>query len=558
MKILKIPFRKSAFILTGLLLLAANAGVVIAQNVVATHGMVASAQPLASQAGVEILRKGGNAVDAAVATAFALGVVEPNASGIGGGGFMLIRMAVDDGVVNIDFRECAPAAADSALYYRYPGIFDSLTSRGALSIGVPGTVAGLCLALEKYGTMTLSQVLAPAIAYASHGFEVSENFAGMIFQNYDLLLRYPATGKIYLVDDLPLSAGSQITNPDLIHTYQVLALNGQEAFYRGEMATAIAEGVRQQGGILTTRDLQNYHVLKRSPVKGTYHGYRIFSAAPPTGGGTHLIELLNILENFDLVGQGHNSADYIHTLSEAMKIVFADKERNMADPAFYRVPVQQLTSKEYAVRRLTCIDPEHASFNYQSPEMVVRESGNTTHLSVVDKQGNMVALTQSINNWFGSGITVPGTGILLNNHLADFKAVPGQPNSIEPGKRPVSSIAPTLIIKDGKGFLSVGTPGGTRIISALAQIIINLVDFGMNIDEAIEAPRIHAEGQDLHLEGRIPETVREDLQKKGHHIKIHKDFDNYFGGAQGILIKTAEGKLTGGADSRRDGAVSGY
>ncbi len=559
MRILKFYFRKSTILFAGVwLLLIAALSSVYAQDVTARQGIVASAQPVASLAGLEILKKGGNAVDAAVATAFALGVVEPNASGIGGGGFMLIGMAEGSGVVTIDFREIAPAAADSTRYYRSAGSFDSLTNRGPLSIGVPGVVAGLSLALEKYGTMTLSEVLAPAIGYARHGFEVSENFAGMIFQNYDLIMRYPATAAIYLRDDLPATTGSLITNPDLAHTYEVLAAKGPEEFYLGETAAAIAKSVRQQGGILTAADLQQYRAIIKRPVAGTYRGYRIFSSAPPAGGGTHLIELLNILENYDLVAFGHNSAEYLHVLAEAMKIVFTDKDENMADPTFYNVPVEQLTSKPYAASRLPYIDPDRASFSYQSPQLVTRESGNTTHLSVVDNRGNMVALTQSINNWFGSGITVEGTGILLNNHLADFESVPGRPNSIEPFKRPVSGLAPTLIFREGKGFLTLGTPGGTRIISALAQIIINIVDFGMGMDESIEAPRIHADGQILQMEGRIPEEVRLELQQKGHKIKVRGDFDNYFGGAQGILINEVSGELCGGADSRRDGVVSGY
>ncbi|RQW06610.1 MAG: gamma-glutamyltransferase [Calditrichaeota bacterium] len=529
-----------------------------AQDVFSDTGMVASAQPLASQAGVEILKKGGNAVDAAVATAFALGVVEPNASGLGGGGFMVIKLTTQPEAVNIDFREMAPGKADSAYYYSATGSFNSLTGRGANSAGVPGIVAGLALALEKYGTLTLGEVMDPAIRYAREGFAVSENFSGIIFQNYDLIMQYPATAAVYLKDDLPVSQGSIIRNPMLAFTMETLAAKGYQEFYRGEMAIAMQESIKKYGGILNAEDLQGYRTVIRQPVKGTYRGYEIISAAPPTGGGIALIELLNILENFPIHELSPDSVSYYHLLAEAMKIVFADKAGNIADPDFYRVPVEKLTSKQYAASRLRFLDTKKVSIDYKAPAMIEKESGSTTHISVVDRNRNIVALTQSINNWFGSGITVEGTGILLNNHLKDFENKAGHPNSIEPYKRPVSSIAPTIILKDDQPFISFGTPGGTRIISALAQILINVIDFEMTMDEAIEAPRIHASGSTLHLEGRISEKVRHELESRGHRLKVHDDFDNYFGGAQGIFIDNKKGNLTGGADSRRDGVVAGY
>ncbi len=531
--------------------------ILISQDVTATQGMVASAHPLASQAGVEILRQGGNAVDAAVAAAFALGVVEPNASGLGGGGFLLIRMQGEN-PVTINYREMAPQAAKADRYYRTTGSFDSLTQSGVYAIGVPGVAAGLAMALDKYGTLPLSRVLVPAIQYARQGFEISENLATMIFQNYDLIQKYPATAAIFLEDDLPPPAGSTLTNPNLATSMELLAKNGPQIFYQGELGKNIIETVTALGGALSKKDLGEYQAIFTRPVQGSYRGYTIYSSAPPAGGGTHLIELLNILECYELSQYPHNSAPYLHILAEAMKMVFSDKSENMADPAFYRVPVEELISKEYATNLAGRIDPEKATVIYEPPHWVERESGHTTHLSVIDEQRNMVALTQSINSWFGSGILDEKTGILLNNHLADFEDEPGKPNSLEPGKRPVSSIAPTLLLKDGHPFLSIGTPGGSRIISALAQIIINVIDFNMNIDQAIEAPRIHALGQVLYLEKRIAEEIRMELQSKGHHLKIRDDFDNYFGGAQGILIDSSGTVLSGGADSRRDGFVEGY
>jgi gamma-glutamyltranspeptidase/glutathione hydrolase len=349
-----------------------------------------------------------------------------------------------------------------------------------------------------------------------------------------------------------------LRNPNLADTFQKIASDGAGVFYHGEIAKRIALEIQQQKGLLSIEDLNNYRAYIKNPVRGSYRQYEILTAPPPAGGGTHLIELLNILEGYNLSDLEHNSADYLHLLAEAMKICLADKEVNMADPDFYQVAVDKLTDKKYAMDLHRYIKPNTANFNYKPAQMTIRESGSTTHLSVVDHQGNMVALTQSINYWFGSGITVAGTGILLNNHLADFAALSGLPNSIEPKKRPVSNMAPTILLKDGRPFITIGTPGGSRIIGALAQIILNIIEFHMNIDEAIEAPRIHAYKNTLHLEGRFSGTIVDALKKKGHTIKLHQNYDNYFGGAQGILIDLQTGILHGGADSRRDGAALGY
>ncbi|KAA3662440.1 MAG: gamma-glutamyltransferase [Calditrichaeota bacterium] len=529
-----------------------------AQDVVSDSGMVASAHPLASKAGLEILNQGGNAIDAAVATAFALAVVEPNASGLGGGGFMVIKMADMKEGITISYRESAPAKTTAEFYYAEEPGFKTRTHHGPHSVGVPGVVAGLSMALEKYGTMQLKDVVKPAIKYARDGFDVSEKFSGMIIQAYDLISSNPATSKIYLVDGLPPEEGSIIKNPNLADTFVQLAKGGAGWFYKGEMAKAISEEVKILGGYLEESDLHNYKAIHKKPVHGTYHGYEIISSAPPTGGGTHLVELLNILEGYNLQEMGHNSTTYIHHLADAMKIIFADKRQNMADPEFYDVPVEKLTDKTYAKSRRALIHNDKTLNDYKSAKMVSRESGSTTHLSVIDLQDNMVALTQSINYWFGAGITVPGTGVLLNNHLADFSENPLSQNAIEPNKQPVSSIAPTLLLKDGKPFLTIGTPGGSRIIGALAQIIINVVDFGMSMDDAIEAPRVHAYGGILHVEGRIPKDTIAALEQLGHKVKVRGNFDNYFGGAQGILVDQKTGDLIGGADSRRDGVAAGY
>jgi len=528
-------------------------------EVSATHAMVASAHPIASSVGIDILKQGGNAVDAAIAMAFALSIAEPNASGIGGGGFMIIKMADQNVAVMIDYREMAPGKATPEFYYNAELSFKDLTQEDkATSIGIPGLASCAELALEKYGSMTLEQILAPAIKLCREGIVVSEKLNGMINDNYEKILKYPATGAIYLSEMMPLEPGSVLKNEDLAKTFEKIAYNGANIFYEGEIAEAIVKEIKKQGGLFELSDLKSYKAKIRQPVLGSYRGYQIISTAPPSGGGTHLIELLNIMEGFNIKAMRHNSAEFIHIFTEAMKMVFADKSANAGDPDFCDVPVDSFISKKYADRLRSLINREQAMFNYSPPQLTISESNNTSHLSVVDEKGNLVALTQSINSFFGSGIVASGTGILLNNHLSDFDSEPDRPNSIAPHKRPTSSIAPTIILKNGKPFMTLGTPGGTRIISALAQVIMNVIDFNMSMDDAIEAPRVHCLNKVLHVEGRIPEEVITRLKAMGHAIKAHPDFDNYFGGAQGILIDPETGTLFGGADSRRDGVAISF
>ena len=547
------------FITCGSLIKTSKYHVTISDGDVISHkGMVATAHPLASEVGIDILKQGGNAVDAAVAIALALSIAEPNASGIGGGGFMVIKMADQDAPVMIDYREMAPQKATAEFYYKTKSSFNELTDEGCTSIGVPGLAAGAELALKHFGSFTLEQALKPAIRLARGGVIVSEKLNGMITDNYEKISKYPATAEIYLHEMLPIEAGQILKNEDLAQTFEKLAANGAEIFYQGEIATAIVDELKNQGGIFELEDMKAYKAKIRNPVMGSYRGYQIITAAPPSGGGTHLIELLNIMEGFDLKKLGHNSAEFIHLFTEAMKMIYADKSMNAADPDFFNVPVDSLLNKEYARKLRNSINKKKAMFDYAPPNWINMESSSTSHLSVIDGQGNIVALTQSINHWFGCGIVVPGTGILLNDHIKDFDSRVNIPNSVAPHKRPVSNTAPSIILKDGKPFLTVGTPGGSRIISAVAQIIMNVIDFNMSMDEAIEAPRVHCLKNILHVEGRIDETVIENLKTMGHNIKVHPDFDNYFGGAQGILIDPNSGKLIAGADSRRDGVAVGY
>lgn len=530
------------------------------------HGMVASAHPQASQIGVDILKAGGNAVDAAVAVGFALGVLEPNASGIGGGGFMLIRLADSGEVVFIDFREKAPAFATEDMF--------ELDDRGKVkpdarglnpavvggkSVAVPGEVDGLLFALEEFGSMSRNQVMLPAITHAQNGVPVSNVLAGIITEHYDALASFPASEKIYLTDGFPKEAGEIIFNRDLAKSLRLIADQGPDGFYRGPVAQSIVDAVQADGGVMTLEDLANYEVSLRALVTGSYRGYEIVSASPPSSGGTHVIELLNIMENLDLGEMGLNSAQSIHYWAEAMKLMYADRAEYMADTDFVDVPLKGLTSKQYARSQFARIDENSVIEMQTAGDPWPTESGSTTHFSVVDADGNMVACTKTINHFFASGITAPGTGILLNDQMDDFDKRPGQANSIAGGKKPLSSMSPILLLKDGKPYATMGSPGGKRIITTMALLISDLVDYDMDIQTAIDTPRVNNyEKGPLKIESRIPLDVQSALVEKGHELELKKAFDLYFGGAQGIVIDHETGEMHGGADPRRDGKASGY
>ena len=530
------------------------------------NGMVASAHPLASQVGVDILKAGGNAVDAAVAVGFALGVVEPNASGIGGGGLMLIWLADSGRTVFIDFREKAPTGAAADMFELDEEGSIKPDDRGfnpavvgGRSVAVPGEVAGLLLAQQKFGSMARAQVMQPAIGLAEQGITVSEVLAGLIAENYDVLLGYPESSAIYLSDDFPKSPGETVRNTHLAATLRLVAEQGRDGFYTGRVAQSIVNAVQADGGSITMEDLAGYLPSYRAPVRGQYRGYDIVSSPPPSSGGAHVIELLNIMEHYDLAAMGPDSADSLHAWGEAMKLAYADRAVFMGDSDFVLVPTEELASKSYAKKRFELIDMGKAMPEYGAGDPTAGDSGSTTHYSVIDAAGNMVACTKTINHFFGSGITAPGTGVLLNDQMDDFEKAPGGANSIEAGKKPLSSMSPTLLLKDGKPFATLGSPGGMRIISTMAMLISNLVDHGMDIQSAIEAPRINSyQDGPLKIEARIGDEVRADLEGRGHELDIKKDFDLYFGGAQGVVIDPATGELHGGADPRRDGQAAGY
>ncbi len=527
------------------------------------NGVVSAAKPEASRIGAEVLKKGGNAVDAAVATAFALGVLEPNSSGLGGGGFMTIKMANMDEAVVIDFRETAPAAATPTMFLGSDGkVIPRSTTEGALSIGVPGEVKGLLYAFNTFGSGKLSrmEMVEPAIKCAVTGIPVTANLGGLIKDNFDKLTKYENGAAIYLEDGLPYEIGSSFTNNDLAKTLAKIGAGGEDAFYRGEIAQAMVAEVQKRGGILTLEDLANYEVKIRKPVKGTYRGYTILSVPPASSGGTHLIQILNIMENFNLQKTGQGTAATAHLWAETMKMAFADRAKYMADTDFVKVPLDGLSSKEYARTLAAKINPDKPMAGVTAGDPSKYESGSTTSFAVMDKAGNMVAVTKSINYTFGSGIVVPGWGIVMNDHMDDFVATPGSVNSVEPGKRPLSSMSPTLVLDpQGRSFMAVGSPGATRIFTTVAQIISNVVDFSMPIDQAIFYPRLFqmASGS-LNMEGRYSINSMEALKKLGHTVTVRNDWDVYFGGVHAVLYDYSAGLLYGGADPRRDGIAAGF
>lgn len=555
-----------------LLFFSATIGVASAQSPVnlygrqaqGTVGVVAAAKPEASQVGVSILKKGGNAVDAAVATAFALGVLEPNASGLGGGGFMIVKLANMKEAVVVDFRETAPGAAKADMYPIGDDgkVVGAANVVGGLAVGVPGEVAGLLYGLEKYGSKKLSraQIMQPSIDWAKKGIPVTVNLSKIITDELVKINKFPATAKLYSNQGLPFETGDTIKNHELAATLELVAKQGKDGFYKGELARKIVAAVRDTGGIMTETDLAGYEPKIRKPVSGAYRGYSIFSTPPASSGGTHVIEILNILENFDMAKLGDGTPAALHVWGEAMKQAFADRAKYMADTEFVKVPLSGLTSKAYAKGLAANIDMEKPMESVSAGDPTKYESGSTTSLSVMDKHGNMVAITKSINYFFGSGVLVPGTGILMNNHMDDFVPKPGSANSIEPGKRPLSSMSPTLVLDpEGKPFMTIGSPGATRIIGAVAAVISNVVDHKMPIQQATMAPRFfRMQSGDYNLEGRISINTKNALEKMGHKVAVKGDWDAFFGGVHAVQYDRSKKMLFGGADPRRDGQAAAY
>lgn len=525
------------------------------------QGVVSAGRAEAAEIGREILAQGGNAIDAAVAVAFAMGVCEPNASGIGGGGFMLIRDGKTGNNVFLDFRENAPVAASPAMYTpKAPGSnYDKDLGNvyGGKAVGVPGDVAGLLYALEHYGTMTPKQVISPAANLAREGYVVTPLLNGDMQEHATQLKTYGDGWKIYLKDGEAWPVGSMISNPDLADTLDKIAAGGKDAFYKGEIADKIIAQVKKDGGVLTHADLEGFTVRVLEPVRCTYRGYEIISSPPPSSGGTHIAQILNVLENFDVSALEVNSVEYLHLFSEVFKMCYADRAAYMGDPNFVKVPLEGLLSKDYAKELAARFDPEKA----QKPtagDPWKHESISTTHFSIADKDGNLVAVTRTINHFFGSCVVPEGTGFLLNDEMEDFTLDPNSKNAVAGGKVPLSCMSPTFILKDGKPFAVLGSPGGIRIISSVVQVISKLIDHGMNLEEAIGSPRIGDNEKDLIIyETRIPESTMDKLRQMGHPTKVYGDWDRIMGSVNGCAI-LPDGTITGAADPRRDGLAVGY
>jgi gamma-glutamyltranspeptidase/glutathione hydrolase len=537
--------------------------------VLARNGMVVAQEGKAARIGVDILKRGGNAVDAAVATGFALAVTLPRAGNLGGGGFMLIRLAKDAKTVALDYRETAPASTNPEVFLNPQGLADPHKSRDSgLSVGVPGTVAGLAYGHAHYGSgnFTLADLLAPAIALARDGIMVEDDLADSL-PGSTRVRRYASSRAIFMrADGNNFERGDRLVQRDLAETLEAIARDGPPAFYEGSIAERIVKAVRNEGGRMTSADLAGYRAVERQALSGTYRGREILAMPPPSSGGVHLIELLNVLEGFDLAALGAGSADAIHIEAEAMKIAFADRAEYLGDPAFTNVPVASLISKKYAAQLRTGISLDRARAAADVRRVDPPPEGDqTTHFSVVDKDGNAVANTYTLNFSYGLGLVAEGTGVLLNNELDDFAARPGAPNAFGlvggaanapgPNKRPLSSMAPTIVLKDGKVELVTGSPGGPRIITTVLGILTGVIDFNMNIAEATDAPRVHHQWlpDELRVErGLSPDTLRL-LHAKGQNV--------IEGSAMGstATIAIRDGWIMGAADTRQRGTLAaGY
>ena len=533
--------------------------------VAAEHGMVVAQEKIAARLGADVLRRGGNAVDAAVATGFAMAVTYPRAGNIGGGGFMVIHSADRHADVAIDYRETAPAAMTPDIFLGADGKPDIAKSRdSALGIGVPGTVAGLTLALERYGSgkFTLADLLKPAIDLARDGFVVTDDSADTLPDWHRRLARWPATAKIFSrADGTSLREGDTLVQADLATTLQAIAAQGARGFYQGPVAEKLAAGIRDAGGIMTTEDLKSYQATVRAPVRGSYRGYDIVSMPQPSSGGVVLLEALNILEGLPMGDMKQGSAPSLHVMIEAMKRGYADRARYLGDPGFINAPIATLISKDYAARQRASIDLDRATpWTDALSATPPREGSNTTHFSVVDGSGNAVSNTYTLNFSYGVGLVAEGTGVLLNNELDDFTAAPGAPNAFGlvgfeanlpgPGKRPLSSMSPTIVLKDGKPVLVTGSPGGSRIISTVLQVIVNVLDYGMDVAAAVAAPRLHHQWlpDEVRIERGFADETLAALSAKGHRLVESSGYSS-----ANSIAATANGWL-GAPDPRTRGA----
>jgi gamma-glutamyltranspeptidase/glutathione hydrolase len=533
------------------------------------RAMVASASDLATRVGVGILRKGGNAVDAAAAVGLALAVTYPIAGNLGGGGFMLLRTA-EGKTVAIDYRETAPARAKRDLYLDGAGaVRPGASTTGYLAVGTPGTVAGLGLAVERYGKLKWRDVVEPARKLAAEGFPVSQTLSRTL--KASKLGQFPESRRIFLRDGRPYAEGELFRQPDLAQTLARLRDKGPREFYEGRTAELLAEDMKRHGGLITQQDLRDYRPQVRVPVRGSYRGHEIVTMPPPSSGGVALIQMLNMLERYDVAALGNGSSAKTHLLTEVMRRAFADRAEFMGDPAFVKLPLVGLTSKRYAADLVKGINLEKAtpSAQVKAGRPSAYESPQTTHFSVVDADGNAVSNTYTLNTAYGSGVTATGTGVLLNNEMDDFTSKPGVPNAfgliqgeanaIEPGKRPLSSMTPTLVLKDGKLLLVLGSPGGPTIINTVLQVIVNVTDHRMNLRQAVSEPRVHHQWLPDTLQHEpfgMPRDVADALRRRGHHLAAEA---RYIGDVQAVMVEPGAGYRLGFSDPRSpDGLAAGF
>ncbi|ARI76012.1 gamma-glutamyltransferase [Halobacillus mangrovi] len=535
-----------------------------------TEGMVATAHPAASEIGARVLEKGGTAMDAAIAIQFALNVAEPMMSGIGGGGFMMVYDAEKDDVSIIDSRERAPAGAAPDMFLDEDGDVIPFSERHITgkAVGVPGTLKGLMTAYEKWGTKPFNQLINPAIKLAHNGVEVNGVLAEAIDDNTDKLSR-SAAADVFMPDGEPLQEGDMVVQRDLANTFKQIRKDGLSAFYGGEIGQALADTVQEYGGSMTSEDLADYTVTVDEPVTGTYRGYEIASMSPPSSGGLTILQILKLLEGFDLNSYDVRSPEKYHLLTEAMHLAYADRGAYIGDTEFVDVPIEGMLDEEYLAERRSLIQMGDANENvepgnpwaYQDGAAGTlvsqpddRKIGQTTHFTVADKWGNLVSYTTTIEQVFGTGIMVPEYGFMLNNELTDFDAVPGGPNEVQPNKRPMSSMSPTIVFEDGEPFMTVGSPGGPTIITSVLQTIINVIDYDLELKDAIEEPRIYSSSYpQIRWEEGVPASARETLEEWGHEWR---NSPGELGNVQAIRILDHGGYL-GAADSSREGTAIG-
>jgi len=574
---MQLHFRARTLLAPAFVIAFASAQAASQAPVAAENGMVVSAQHLASRVGVDVLKDGGNAVDAAVAVGYALAVVYPAAGNLGGGGFMTIQLA-DGRTTFLDFREKAPLAATANMYLDKDGnVIKGASTNGHLAVGVPGTVSGMELAREKYGTMKRAALIAPAIKYAQDGFVLDQGDVDMLRTATDDFKKDAATGVIFLNKGEPFAPGQKLVQKDLATTLKAISDKGEDGFYKGAVGAAIVASSQAGKGIITQADLDQYKTRELKPVECNYRGYGIVSAPPPSSGGVIICEILNVLEGYPLKEMGFRSAQSVHYQIEAMRHAYVDRNSYLGDPDFIKNPLERLLSKDYAAKLRAVIAPDKAGVSKDiKPGVAPHEGSNTTHYSIVDKWGNAVSVTYTLNDWFGAKVTAAKTGVLLNDEMDDFTAkigvpnmyglVQGEANAIQPGKRPLSSMSPTIVTKDGKPVMVVGTPGGSRIITAVLHTIINVIDYGMNAQEAVDAPKFHQQW--------LPETTNvENFALSPDTRKILEGMGHKFSGPQPanhlavILVgapalggkPVGNNKLYGANDPRRNsGLALGY